>query len=89
MRPLAWRSERAALGAARDLGEPERQRLGALPQLAAVAEPRESCSEFVVAQALHTTLPEFLENPAAPRNLMKFLERIRISDTLPAHEHAA
>lgn len=46
-------------------------------------------SELVVAQALRTTLPEFLADPAAPRDLVKFLERIRDPEILRAYERAA
>ena len=51
--------------------------------------PEQPPSEAVVAQALRTTLPEFLEDPAAPRDLVKFLERIRDPDILRAYERAA
>jgi len=46
-------------------------------------------SELVVAQALRTTLPEFLADPAAPRDLLEFLERIRDPEILRAYERAA
>ncbi len=46
-------------------------------------------SELVVAQALRTTLPQFLENPLAPVGLAKFLARIRSPDILRAYERAA
>jgi len=46
-------------------------------------------SELVVAQALRTTLPEFLEDPLAPADLVKFLARIRSPDILRAYERAA
>jgi hypothetical protein len=46
-------------------------------------------SELVVAQALRTTLPEFLADPAAPHDLVKFLERIRDPEILRAYERAA
>jgi hypothetical protein len=46
-------------------------------------------SELVVAQALRTTLPEFLADPAAPRDLVNFLERIRDPEMLRAYERAA
>jgi hypothetical protein len=51
--------------------------------------PAQPPSESVVAQALRTTLPEFLEDPTAPRDLVKFLERIRNPDILRAYERAA
>jgi hypothetical protein len=46
-------------------------------------------SELVVAQALRTTLPELLADPAAPRDLVKFLGRIRDPEILRAYERAA
>jgi hypothetical protein len=46
-------------------------------------------SELVVAQALRTTLPEFLADPLAPADLVKFLARIRSPDILRAYERAA
>jgi hypothetical protein len=46
-------------------------------------------SELVVAQALRTTLPEFLKDPAAPRDLVNFLERIRDPEILRTYERAA
>jgi hypothetical protein len=49
----------------------------------------QSPSESVVAQALRSTLPEFLEDPDAPRDLVKFLERIRNPDIPRAYERAA
>jgi len=51
--------------------------------------PEQPPSESVVAQALRTTLPEFLADPAAPSDLVKFLERIRSPDILRAYERAA
>jgi hypothetical protein len=51
--------------------------------------PEQPPSELVVAQALRTTLPEFLADPAAPRDLAKFLARIRSPDILRAYERAA
>jgi hypothetical protein len=51
--------------------------------------PEQPPSESVVAQALRTTLPEFLEDPAAPTDLVKFLARIRSPDLLRAYERAA
>ncbi len=51
--------------------------------------PEQPPSESVVAQALRTTLPEFLEDPAAPSDLVKFLARIRSPDILRAYERAA
>lgn len=46
-------------------------------------------SELVVIQALRTTLPEFLADPCAPAELVKFLARIRSPDILRAYESAA
>jgi len=46
-------------------------------------------SELVVIQALRTTLPEFLADPRAPADLVKFLARIRSPDILRAYERAA
>jgi len=46
-------------------------------------------SELVVLQALRTTLPEFLADPAAPADLVKFLARIRSPDILRPYERAA
>lgn len=46
-------------------------------------------SELVVTQALRTTLPEFLEDPRAPTDLVKFLAPIRSPDILRAYERAA
>jgi hypothetical protein len=51
--------------------------------------PEQPPSESVVAQALRTTLPEFLADPAAPNDLVKFLARIRNPDILRAYESAA
>jgi hypothetical protein len=51
--------------------------------------PEQPPSESVVAQALRTTLPEFLADPAAPSDLVKFLARIRSPDILRAYERAA
>jgi hypothetical protein len=51
--------------------------------------PEQPPSEAVVAQALRTTLPEFLADPAAPAHLVKFLERIRSPDILRTYERAA
>jgi len=51
--------------------------------------PEQPPSEAVVAQALRTTLPEFLADPAAPSDLVKFLARIRSPDILRAYERAA
>jgi len=51
--------------------------------------PEQPPSESVVAQALRTTLPEFLADPAAPSGLVKFLARIRSPDILRAYERAA
>ena len=51
--------------------------------------PEQPPSESVVAQALRTTLPEFLADPAAPSDLVKFLARIRSPNILRAYERAA
>jgi hypothetical protein len=51
--------------------------------------PEQPPSEAVVIQALRTTLPEFLADPAAPGDLVKFLTRIRSPDILRAYERAA
>ena len=51
--------------------------------------PNQPPSELVVAQALRTTLPQFLEDPRAPDDLAKFLARIRSPDLLRAYERAA
>jgi hypothetical protein len=51
--------------------------------------PQQCPSELVVAQALRTSLPEFLADPAAPRDLVEFLARIRSPDILRAYERAA
>jgi len=46
-------------------------------------------SELVVIQALRTTLPQFLADPRAPTDLVKFLARLRSPDILRAYERAA
>jgi hypothetical protein len=51
--------------------------------------PQQCPSELVVAQALRTSLPEFLADPAAPRDLVEFLARIRSPDILRTYERAA
>jgi hypothetical protein len=51
--------------------------------------PEQPPSEAVVVQALRTTLPEFLADPDAPRDLVKFLERMRSPDIARAYERAA
>jgi len=51
--------------------------------------PEQPPSEAVVVQALRTTLPEFLADPAAPHDLVKFLERIRSPDIARPYERAA
>lgn len=51
--------------------------------------PQQSPSELVVAQALRTSLPEFLTDPAAPHDLVKFLAHIRTPEILRAYEPAA
>jgi hypothetical protein len=51
--------------------------------------PQQPPSEAVVVQALRTTLPEFLADPAAPADLVKFLERMRSPDIARAYERAA
>jgi len=51
--------------------------------------PQQPPSESVVAQALRTTLPQFLADPGAPADLAKFLERNRSPDILRGYERAA
>jgi hypothetical protein len=51
--------------------------------------PEQPPSEAVVVQALRTTLPEFLADPAAPADWVKFLERMRSPDIARAYERAA
>jgi hypothetical protein len=46
-------------------------------------------SELVVAQALRTSLPEFLADAADTHDLTKFLAQIRSPDILRAYERAA
>lgn len=51
--------------------------------------PEQPPSELVVAHALRTSLAEFLEDSAAPADLVKFFNRIRSPDILRAYERAA
>lgn len=51
--------------------------------------PEQPPSELVVAQALRTSLPEYLAPTADPADLAKFLARIRDPDLLRAYERAA
>jgi len=51
--------------------------------------PDQPPSELVVAQALRTSLPEFLADTANTHDLTKFLAQIRSRDILRAYEQAA
>ncbi|MGB6853615.1 MAG: transposase [Thermoanaerobaculia bacterium] len=51
--------------------------------------PEQPPSELVVAQALRTSLPEFLADTTDTNDLAKFLARIRSPDILQAYERAA